>query len=394
MPLVAAIGQSFALDGREACIQAIDQALQKIGQTERVSAAFLFVSKEHQAGDILNGAAAKLRNVPLFGFSTEGQITPEGQQQRSVVVALLAGPDVQAHAGWWPDFAQNSKAAIQNMVEELEPVLLGAQGERTALVVGEGVSGDGYQLCHGLPAGEYTLGGALTGGHSRQMRAIQIGGNQAGEGGLAAAVLSGNIRVGVGVAHGWQPVGKYFTLSRVEGVWVRSLNDIPAAETYAQIFGRHSRDWIFPPLNELIRLYPLGIEQNHASPLLVRSPLQVEVDGSFRMSAPVPEGKTAHLLVGSTTACVQAARQASREALRAVGEARPVLAIVIADIAWQMLFEAQRGKDIRAVREILGADIPIAGGYTIGQIAVDQENRPTLLNQHIEVILFGEPEKK
>ncbi len=74
-----------------------------------------------------------------------------------------------------------------------------------------------------------------------------------------------------------------------------------------------------------------------------------------------------------------------------MGEAHPILAIIIADIAWKLLFDTHPSLYIGAIRETIGMDIPIAGGYTVGQIA-DIEEAHTLLNQHIEIIIFGVPE--
>jgi len=42
------------------------------------------------------------------------------------------------------------------------------------------------------------------------------------------------------------------------------------------------------------------------------------------------------------------------------------------------------------VQEILGAKIPIAGGYTLGQVVPAENMSPKFLNQHIAVIAFGE----
>ena len=47
----------------------------------------------------------------------------------------------------------------------------------------------------------------------------------------------------------------------------------------------------------------------------------------------------------------------------------------------------------RRALEALGEDIPIAGGYTLGQIVPTEEDKPQFLNQHMVVILFGEPEE-
>lgn len=391
MSFIAAVGQSFALNGREACVQAVEQARLRISrESKNIALAFIFSSMGHSLADIMRGVSAQLREVPLLGFNTIGQLTSQGQQRRSVVVALVAGKGIKVQADWWPDFTKNSKVTTMKMVDTFQPTTLTSdEPNQTLLLVADGIQGNGMALCNNLPKGSYMLGGCLTGSNERQSQTVQFGGKQAGEGGLAAALIYGRIKTGIGVRHGWHPIGEYFQLTHVEEPWIRTLDNVPASEKYAQLFGQHSREWVFPPLNELVRLYPLGLEQNGESSLLIRSPLQVEVDGSFRMNSPAPEGSTGHLMVGSTATCVEAAREACREALKGIGTARPGLAVVFADVAWKMLFETQSGRDIAAIREVLGPDVPIAGGYTVGQIASKAPNTPKLLNQHIEIIIFG-----
>jgi hypothetical protein len=228
--------------------------------------------------------------------------------------------------------------------------------------------------------------------------AYQIGGAQFGSGGLALARLEGNVRVGVGYGAGWQPVGMHFRVTRSRGFWLRTLDGRPASEAYAHLFGYPARDWAFPPLNHLARLYPLGLLapelQAQGQPadksLLIRSPLRVEADGSFRMNAAVSDGTEAYLLLGSLSVCQQAATTATEQALAALDGARPVLALVLADVAWQMLFEAQPGADVAAVQAALGPAIPVVGGYTLGQIIPRAQASPQFLNQHMVVVVFGE----
>ena len=197
--------------------------------------------------------------------------------------------------------------------------------------------------------------------------------------------------MGAGAAHGWRPVGAYFTVTGASGQWVRSLDDVPASQSYANLFGREAREWAFPPLNTLVRLYPLGLEEEGEESLRVRTPIRVESDGSLRMNGSVPDGAVGHLLVGGTKACMDAARKAAEDALAALDGATPKLAMVFADVSWEMLFKGQPGSAVDVVREVLGADVPIAGGYTLGQLApTNGSHKPEFLNQHIEVVVFGE----
>jgi len=124
----------------------------------------------------------------------------------------------------------------------------------------------------------------------------------------------------------------------------------------------------------------------------VRAPIRVEADGSFRMNAPVRDGADAYLLVGSRTSCEKAAQQAAQQALQQLQGAKPAFALVLVDLAWEMLLKSHPGAEITAVQEILGKDVPIAGGYTLGQIVPGKESTspPQLLNQHMVVIAFAE----
>jgi hypothetical protein len=99
-------------------------------------------------------------------------------------------------------------------------------------------------------------------------------------------------------------------------------------------------------------------------------------------------------MTGSVDSCLEASRKAAQQALDNLGTARPVFALVLVDIAWQILLEASPGSEVSAIRSVLGESIPILGGYTFGQLAYSVPSRtPELYNQHIEVVLFGEVEE-
>jgi hypothetical protein len=385
MTLLAAVGQARALDGRETGLQATHAALNALGSAAPVFG-IVITSYQYDAQQVINGVASLTGNMPLIGFSAPAGMTAEGVHPHSVVVALLANPDIRAEVQWLAGYTQGSREVSQQLVEILQ-----RSPKTPTLIFADGFNADAEQLCASLPAG-VNLMGALSSGDLHTGNAYQIGGTQSGAGGLALARLEGQIKVGVGYGHGWQPVGTHFRVTRSRGFWVRTLDGRPASEAYARLFGYPTREWAFPPLNHLARIYPLGIEQLDKS-LVLRSPLRIEADGSFRMNATVVDGSEAYLLTGSLSACQAAARDAARKALDALEGARPVLALVLTDIAWQMLFEAQPGADVAAVHEALGPNVQIAGGYTLGQIVPGGEALPQFLNQHMVVIVFGEPKE-
>jgi len=381
MTLNVSIGSAQALNGREAGLQAAHQALNKLGSAA-ASFGFIIASHQYQARDVVSGASGLLGDTPMIGFSSPVGITAEGLRPNSVVVALLAG-DFQAETQWIPTYAQSARETGAKLAKHFAE-----KENRGLLFFADGFNGDADQLCSAL-AGLTPLAGALSSGDLHTAHSYQLAGPQTGSGSLAAAFLYGDVRVAVGSAHGWNPVGSQFRVTRSRGFWLRTLDGRPASETYAQLFGYPAREWAFPPLSHLARLYPLGIEQGEN--LIVRAPIRVEADGSFRMNAPVRDGVDAYLLVGSRTACEQAAQQAAQQALQQMQGIKPAFALVLVDIAWEMLLKSHPGAEIAAIQEILGKNIPIAGGYTLGQIVPGKDaGPPQLLNQHIVVIIFGE----
>jgi hypothetical protein len=382
MTIFASVGIAQALDGRESGLQAAHQALNRLGTTTP-AIAFVISSHQYQPREVLSGLTSLLGEVPLIGFSTPAGLTSTGQHPHSVIVALLSG-DFLAESYWLPGYAQSGRETATRLIQ-----LAPARHEGYSLLLfADGFNGDAEQLCSAIPVDFLPVAGALSSGDLHTGNTYQMAGNQSGSGGLAAAFLRGNLRVGVGFDHGWDPVGSQFRVTRSRGFWLRTLDGRPASETYAQLFGQPARDWAFPPLNSMARLYPIGVEQGEE--LVVRSPIRVEADGSFRMNAAIRDGIDAYLLVGSRANCERAARQAAQQALLQLGDAKPAFALILTDIAWQMLLKANPGAEISAVQEVLGVNVPLAGGYTLGQIVpAMNDGTPRFLNQHIMVVAFG-----
>ena len=383
MTFHAAVGHAQALDGREASLQATHHALNNLGSATP-GFGIVIASHQYQARDVANGAASLLGDAPLIGFSTPAGLTGEGLHSHSVVVAVFSSENMEANSHWMPGYAQSSRETAAQL-----DMLISGKQSKNVIFFADGFNGDAEQFCKLFSSNVFQMTGGLSSGDLHSGSTYQIAGNQTGTGALAALTFNGDLRMGIGHAHGWDPVGGQMRVTRSRGFWLRTLDARPASETYAELFGYPAREWGFPPLSHMARLYPLGMEQGEE--LVVRSPIRVEADGSFRMNAPVRDGSDAFVMVGSRMSCQEAAQKATQQALRELDGIKPAFALVLVDIAWQMLLKATPGAEIAAIQEIIGEQVPIAGGYTLGQIVPGQEAlSPEFLNQHIVVILFGE----
>jgi len=390
MTLTASIGQAQALNGHEAGLQATHLALKNIGM-ETPSLAIVIASRYYDAKEIANSVSSLLGDTPTIGFSSASVLTQEGQTKNAVGVALLSSNDLKISEHWLSGYAQSGRETASRIIELASTKDKNSQ--KNFLFFADGFNGDAEQMCLGLTGSPISMIGGLSSGNPHTGATSQIAGTQAGSGSLAAAMIEGDLKIGIGSDHGWRPIGSQFRVTRSRGFWIRTLDGRPASEAYSQLFGYPANEWGFPPLNYLVRLYPLGIDQGEE--LLVRSPLRVEADGSFRMNAPVRDGLDAYLLTGSPATCIDAAQRAAQKASLSLNGAKPVLALILADISWQMIFKARPGAEVEAVKAVLGDDVPIIGGYTLGQVTPGKDGSPpNFLNQHITVIVFGQDEEE
>ena len=263
MTHLAVYGIGQGLNGREAAMQATQKALDQLGAL-RPSLAIALISEEYDIAEVSAGLAGLLGDTPLWGFSTVRLLADNGEQQRAVAVALISASDVKAQVHWWPNFAADGQETARQVVRTLRSDLVLPQA---VLLAADGVNGSLAPLCAALTDLPSVITGCLasggyTSGKNLPARQEPIRSQRAGQ----LLPWAGACAWATGVAHGWRDTGLVFNVTRSRDVWVQSIDDAPAAELYARHFGRSAREWAFPPLTDLARLYPFGVETIPAAP--------------------------------------------------------------------------------------------------------------------------------
>lgn len=308
-----------------------------------------------------------------------------GEQPRTVVVALISGGDSRAYTH--PATKETRESSWANWFDRTIAGITQPQG---LLLVGDCENANLSSIYNRLSEFQAPVAGCLSPRLVDQKGTSAQGQNQSAACHPSTVIFNGMFRMGVGIGHGWKDVGLNYQIDQVEGLRIKKMAESTPTEIYSRIFDQPVGEWGSLPLSELIRLYPLGLEIFPGSnDFNLRSPLAVEPDGSFLMNAPVTEGQIAHLFVGDPDACLEAARVSTIQAIRDLDSAEPLLALVFIDIAWHYLFKNRPETLCEAIQDELG-DIPFIGAYTSGQIhRPSPEVAPQIFNQHFLMVLLG-----
>ncbi len=383
MRAFSALASMQGLDGDETGAQAAREALLQLGAAPPAFG-LIFAGWEYRLEEVMAGVERTVGGIPLWGISTRCPLAGGSEQPRSVTVVLAAGINLKAAPLWLPDYSRSVKSAAHELAQAL---MAESQVVQAALLALDGRQGNPLELAPAFEGLPIEVSGCLVDGAPRSGQSdLGVGARQCGTGSLAGMLFGGSIRMGAGWGHGWIDSGVHVKITQAGEQFITSLDGDLPVEFYSRWLGRKPDEWQNPPLNELARMYPLGGRGENG---WVRSPVNVEVDGSLRINIPAPPDGDTCLMIGSPSACEEALRQAARSARRSLGNATPFLAVALVDAAWRILFDLQPELIPQILVEELG-EVPLAGGTTLGQVMRLPDKPYEVQNQQAVVILLGE----
>jgi hypothetical protein len=377
-------GIAKGFDAKETARMAAQQALIKLG-TSHPAIGICFVSHEFDADQAVAGLVGMLGNLPLWGFSTEIPLTIDGEQERSILVAIISGKDLEVET-LLISKGENQENQLVNFSKKLR-----IKDPSAFIMVGDGANGFPEWILEEAKQLPTTKIGCLGSGEYYLGSTNQFAGHQNKEGAIAVAALGSNFKVGVGMGHGWRDLGIVFPVGRFQDSAIVELDGVPPAQIYERVYGFPAKEWMVPPLSEVISMYPLGIEIfPGSSDLFLRTPVGVGQDGSFKYNAPLADGQIAHIMVGDIKTSLEAVSQAVLSAKSQVEGNHPLVVLVLVDYGWHLLFKDRITEVLNIIQQEAGK-LPVIGAYTMGHIySPEQETNSQVLNQNIMVMILAE----
>ncbi len=364
-------GEDAYIVGVNACQDAIDQ----LGVKDP-DLLIVFSSVKYNQQKMLDGVRSVAPSALLVGSSTSGEITTQGPlKEKSVVVMAIKSPDISYFAGVGENIAANPRTAGKVAADKVKEQAKAQGGKdlKAFLMFPDVLVGNGADIVRGVLdslGAHFPVVGGASGDDFAFKKTYQYANDTIYSGAVVGLGMSGNFKIGIGVKHGWIPVGKPLIVTKSAGSVIHEIDGKPAIKIYEDYFGEDEAKVLrTETLAKLAITYPLGMKVAGSDELLIRDPITVDEKGSITCAAEIPEGSEIRLMVGSRDEAIKMAKVAAKSAVEQLDGSTPKAVIIFNCIARNKLFGDRSGDEIKAIQEAIGVNVPLIGFYTYGEQA-------------------------
>jgi hypothetical protein len=330
----------------------------------------VFCSDAYDLAELQQGIREVSGDVPLIGCSTAGEIASSGPGDATVVVAALGGgfaieTRIAAHASeCLREAGADAGRCISGVAHSPHRVLL---------LLTDGLAGDQAEIvrgAHSIVGAAVPLVGGCAGDDLKMSRTFQLYCGEVHDDAVVAAAIGSDAPFGIGVRHGWRPVGEPMLVTRSANNRVYALDDQPALDVYLDRLDAPEAARTDPgEFTRFALTHPLGLIRRSEEEQ-VRFVGEADFqERSLGCIAEVPQGNLAWFMEGDSESVLGATEAACSDALAGLEGSAPVGLFAFDCIARRgVLGDAGIQTEIDMVAKSAG-QAPVAGFYTYGEIA-------------------------
>jgi len=367
MSTKAGVGFSENIDPRKAGIEACQKAVGQIVDPELI---IVFSSIKYDQEKMLAGIREVSGKTPLIGCSDSGEIITQGPREKGVAVMAIKSDKIDFVTATGGMINNKPQQAGRNLAKEIKNK---AKTNLSCLMIlSDVLTGNGADIVRGIQdefSDKVLLFGGAAGDDFLFKKTFSYLDDKVLPSSLVGVGFTGNFSIGIGVRHGWEPIGLPIKITKSEGAVLREAGNKPAIKIYEDYFGKKTEEIRKEPLARMAITYPLGMKIEASDEFLVRDPITVDEKGAITCAAEVPEGSEVNLMIGSKDEAIKAAAKAAVIAKEQLKGNPPAAIIVFNCIARNKLFGRYASKEIETIKSILGENVPLIGFYTYGEIA-------------------------
>jgi len=264
-----------------------------------------------------------------------GEIATTGPGEHGVVAIALGGEGLSVAVGMGSTAngdLRRAGAQAARCIDELpdDDNRFDRPRQRVLLLLSDGLSGDQQEVVRGAyeqVGAAVPLVGGCAGDDLRMETTHQFFGTTVLTGAVLGAALACDGPIGIGVRHGWTPVGEPMTVTSSQGVVVRTLDDEPTFVATADFEQR-----------------------------------------TITCFAEVPQGGQCSIMHGDQRSVLDAVEQAMGDAMAPLGGVAPAAVMVFDCIARKGVLGGGVTEEVHRIAAMADG-APVAGFYTYGEIA-------------------------
>ncbi len=364
----AGVGRSNNPDAVKAGAEACEQALSQADNKADLIVVFSTVANDQKK--MLSGVRSVSKQIPLVGCSDSGEITGEGPVSKHVAVMALSSDTINFTIGVGEGTDKDSHKAGAIAAEEVKKKAKGDISLFTMLL--DGLAENGAAAVRGVQevfGRNFPIMGGSAGDDFLFKKTYEYCNDQVLTNAVVGVGLSGKFSFGVGVRHGWEPIGLPMKITKAKGAKLIEVNNRPALSIYEDYFGKKAEELIKEPIARMAYTYPLGMSVKGSPELLIRDVVIANEKGEITCAAEIPEGSEIRLMLGDPDKAIQSAKEAAEGALSQLKGVKPKVVFVFDCMARNKLLGARIGEEIAAIQNVLGKEVPLIGFYTYGEQA-------------------------
>lgn len=369
MSTVVGIGISEKKDPFLAGCEAAKLALYQIHHKE-ITLGILFSSIHFADPRLLEGVIYTLGNIKLIGCTGAGLISSTSISKYGVGLMLLSADKIKFGMAATEQIDAKGARVAGEEFAHLALKNLGSPSRDLCLIFSDGLVENGSELLRGIKdvvGLSFPVFGGSSADNLRFHKTFQYYNGSLITNGLVGAVFSGENLFGLGLRHGWKPLGKPHVITEAKGNIIKKIEGKPAVSIYEDYFGK-SREEIQKTLIRMSIYYPLGIYVPGETEYLLRNALRIDDEGGLVCQGDAAVGDEVRLMMGTKDWALEAATQAAREAKDALKDKIIKGALVFESISRNKLLGRLTENELSRIKEVLG-DIPLLGICTYGEQA-------------------------
>ena len=375
--------------GEEACKQALSQT------SDKADLIVVFSTVAFDQKKMLDGVRSVSKEIPLVGCSTSGEITDQGSVLKHVAVMALSSDVIDFTIGINEGTDKDSQKTGEIVAKKIKEKA--KQDVSLFMMFLDGLAENGAAAVRGVQeifGKNFPIIGGSAGDDFLFQKTYQYYNDQVFTNSMVGVGLSGKFSFGIGVKHGWEPIGLPMKVTKAKGGRLIEIDNRPALSIYEDYFGKKAEELIKEPIAKMAYTYPLGMSVKASSEFLLRDVVIANEKKEITCAAEIPEGSEIRLMLGDQDKAIAAAKEAAKMALSQIN-GDPKAVFVFNCIARRKLLGARAGEEIEAVQDILGKNIPLIGFYTYGEQSplegkLGKECQSVFHNETIVLLILGE----